>query len=71
VKVIYQTALVLIIIGALNWGLIGFFDYNLVDGLFGADSVLSRIVYGLVGISAIYVAIVKFVPQPTPKKAAM
>lgn len=70
-KVIYQTALVLIIIGALNWGLIGFFDYNLVDGLFGADSVLSRIVYGLVGISAIYVAIVKFVPQPTPKKAAM
>lgn len=70
-RVIYQTALALVIIGALNWGLVGFFDYNLVDALFGADSVLSRIVYGLVGISAVYVIVMKLVPEPTPKKAAM
>ena len=71
-RVIYQTALTLVIIGALNWGLVGVFDYNLVDSLLGADSVLSRTVYGLVGISAIYVIIMKLIPEPpAPKKAAM
>lgn len=60
------------IIGALNWGLVGFFDFNLVESLLGADSVLSRIVYGLVGISAVYVVAMKLLPQPeAPKKAAM
>lgn len=71
-RVIYQTALALVIIGGLNWGLVGFFDYNLVDMLFGADSALSRIVYGLVGLSAIYVIVAKLMPStPTPKNAAM
>ena len=46
-----QTAcLVVTIIGAINWGLIGLFDFNLVDTLFGVDSMLSNIVYILVGI---------------------
>lgn len=70
-RVIYQTALALIIIGGLNWGLVGFFDYNLVDALFGADSALSRIVYALVGLSAIYVVVMKLMPASSPKNAAM
>ena len=44
----------LIVIGGLNWGLVGLFDFNLVDGIFGALSVLSRITYTLVGLSALY-----------------
>ena len=45
---------VLIIIGALNWGLIGFFAYNLVATMFGEMTVLTRMIYTLVGVSAIY-----------------
>lgn len=48
------TALVLVIIGGLNWGLVGALEFNLVDSLFGDMSALSRIVYILVGLSAIY-----------------
>ena len=50
-----KTSLVLTIIGALNWGLVGFFDFNLVAFLFGSMSILSRIVYMLVGLSALVV----------------
>ena len=53
-KVIDTIALILIIIGAINWGLIGIFNFNLVDTLFGAMSVLSRIIYTLVGISGLW-----------------
>jgi len=48
-----KTALVISIIGCINWGLIGMFDYNLVDSLFGAGSLLSRIIYVLVFASGI------------------
>ena len=49
-----RIALALVIIGALNWGLIGFFQFDLVATLFGGqDSLLSRIVYSLVGISGL------------------
>lgn len=48
-----KTALVLTIIGALNWGLVGAFDFNLVTFLFGPMTYLSRILYILVGLSAI------------------
>ena len=47
-------ALILIIIGAINWGLIGFFRFDLVSFLFGNLSWLSRIVYALVGIGGLY-----------------
>ena len=50
---IYKIALVLVIIGALNWGLVGLFDINLVSLIFGVDSLLSNIVYVLVGIAGI------------------
>ena len=52
-KVLYYIALTLVIIGALNWLLIGLFNFDLVATLFGTMSVLSRIVYVLVGISGI------------------
>lgn len=45
---------VLLIVGGLNWGLVGLFDFNLVSALFGEMSTLARIVYGLVGLSALY-----------------
>ena len=53
-KVIDKIALVLIIIGAINWGLVGIFNFNLVEAIFGGFSWLSRIIYILVGISGIW-----------------
>lgn len=53
-KVIDKIALVLIIIGAINWGLIGFFNFNLVATIFGNMTWLSRIIYGLVGLSGLW-----------------
>lgn len=47
-------ALILVVIGAINWGLIGFFQFNLVDSLFGTMSSFSRIIYALVGIAGLY-----------------
>jgi len=44
----------LLLIGALNWGLVGFFGFDLVGAVFGPMSVLSRIVYAIVGLAAIY-----------------
>ena len=46
-------AYILVIVGAINWGLIGFFGFDLVASIFGEMSGLSRIVYSLVGVSAI------------------
>jgi uncharacterized membrane protein YuzA (DUF378 family) len=47
-------ALILVIVGGLNWGLVGIFSFDLVAAIFGSMSVISRIVYTLVGLSAIY-----------------
>lgn len=49
-------AIILLIVGGLNWGLIGLMNFNLVSALFGEASMLSKIVYDLVGLSAIYIA---------------
>jgi len=49
-------AIVLVVVGALNWGLVGLFKFDLVATIFGDMSLLSRIVYSLVGLSAIYLA---------------
>ena len=49
-ETLQKACLVVTIIGALNWGLIGLFDFNLVETLFGVGSMLSNIVYILVGI---------------------
>ncbi len=53
-KALDYTLLTLVIVGALNWGLIGFFRFDLVAFLFGSMSWLSRIVYALVGIGGLY-----------------
>lgn len=53
-KIIDTIALILIIIGAINWGLVGIFNFNLVDTLFGTMSVISRTIYILVGISGLW-----------------
>lgn len=53
-KTIDTIALVLIIIGAINWGLIGLFKFNLVDTIFGTMTLFSRIIYTLVGISGLW-----------------
>ena len=53
-KVIDKIALVLIIIGAINWGLIGIFEFDLVAAIFGQMSMVSRVIYSLVGISGLW-----------------
>lgn len=61
-ELIYNIAFILVIVGALNWGLIGLVKFDLVaallagGGKFGNISTISRIVYTLVGLSALYVA---------------
>ena len=55
-KIINWIAFVLVIIGGLNWGLVGAADYNLVSSLFG-DGTLTKVIYDLVGLSAIYMLI--------------
>jgi len=53
-ETLQKLALVVTIIGAINWGLIGIFDFDLVATIFGgADSIASRIVYSLVGITGL------------------
>jgi uncharacterized membrane protein YuzA (DUF378 family) len=47
-------ALLLVIIGAINWGLIGFFQFDLVAALFGDMTAFSRVIYALVGIAGLY-----------------
>ena len=49
-ETVQKTCLIFSIIGAINWGLIGFFDFNLVTALFQEDSAIVRIIYGIVGI---------------------
>ena len=51
--VLYYIALTLVIIGAVNWLLIGLFSFDLVATLFGSMSVFSRIIYSLVGIAGL------------------
>lgn len=53
-KSLDTVALVLVIVGGLNWLLVGLLEYNLVDSLFGVGSVLSRVVYVLVGVAALW-----------------
>jgi uncharacterized protein len=54
--VAHAIALILAIVGAINWGLVGAFDFNLVAALFGADSVVTNAVYILVGLSGVLLA---------------
>ena len=55
-------SLILVIIGALNWGLIGLFDFNLVSTIFGEMTAITRIIYTLAGLGGLYLiaAVPKF-----------
>ena len=53
-KSLNPVTLALVIVGGLNWGLVGVADWNLVAAIFGAGSALSRLVYALVGLSALW-----------------
>ena len=56
-NIVDMISMILVIIGGLNWGLVGLSNFNLVDTIFGSMSMLSRLVYILVGLAAIYLAI--------------
>jgi uncharacterized protein len=60
VKTLDWIALVLIIIGGLNWLVVGLTEYDFVGALFGFMSVASRIIYGLVGLAALYMIYTSF-----------
>jgi len=59
-------AFILVIVGALNWGLVGILGFDLVAAIFGAMSTVSRVVYALVGIAAIVMLIMAFVKPKQP-----
>ena len=59
-RFVNTVTLALLIVGGLNWGLVGLFDFDLVAALFGEMSVLGRIVYVLVGASALWQPILLF-----------
>jgi len=57
-KVLDIVAAVLLVVGGLNWGLVGLFQFDLVATLFGgSDAILARVVYSLVGLAAIWQAV--------------
>jgi len=53
-KIVNYVADILVIIGGINWGLIGLLNFNLVTTIFGSIPVLEKVIYILVGVSAIY-----------------
>lgn len=53
-KVINTIALLLVVIGAINWGLYGFFSFDLVRFLFGELTIVSRIIYDIIGLAGLY-----------------
>lgn len=53
-KTLDYISLILVAIGAINWGLIGFFDFDLVRMIFGDMTLMSRIIYALVGLAGLY-----------------
>lgn len=62
-EVLKRIALALVIIGAINWGLIGFFRYDLVSSIFGGETAfLSRVIFGLVGLSGLVCIGLLFAP---------
>ena len=65
-----MTTLLLVIIGGLNWGLVGLFQFDLVAAIFGTGSILSRLVYVLVGVSAAWQVIPLFSSMSTGEIAS-
>lgn len=68
--IINKLALVLLIVGGLNWGLVGLLGFDLVAALFGEMTLLSRIVYMLVGVCALWQLIALFAGQEDRRSVA-
>lgn len=66
-NIVQKIALTFTIIGAINWGLVGIFDFNLVDYLFKSGSVVTRIIYTIVAIAGLINIIIYFIDLDTPK----
>ncbi|MGV3487290.1 MAG: DUF378 domain-containing protein [Tuberibacillus sp.] len=59
-----RTALTILIIGGINWGLVGLFEYDIIGAIFGGQgSAISRIIFGIVGLSALYCLTILFKPS--------
>ncbi len=56
-KMLHIVAFLLTVVGALNWGLVGLFNFNLVTTLFSSVPTVERVVYVLVGLSAVYLVV--------------
>lgn len=52
--IVKWVAVILIIVGALNWGLVGAFNFNLVTTLFGDTTMITRVIYMLIGLAGLY-----------------
>lgn len=66
-NIVQKIALTFTIIGAINWGLVGIFNFNLVDYIFGNESVMSRIIYTIVAIAGLINIIIYFIDLDTPR----
>jgi uncharacterized membrane protein YuzA (DUF378 family) len=56
-KTLHMVAILLLVVGGINWGLVGLFEYNLVEMLLGGYPAVEMLVYVLVGLSAVYVLV--------------
>lgn len=59
-NVVDIVALVLVVVGGINWGLVGLLNLDLVAAIFGAQTLLANAVYILVGVAAVYLAVISF-----------
>ena len=66
-NIVQKIALTFTIIGAINWGLVGIFNFNLGDYIFGNGSVMSRIIYTIVAIAGLINIIIYFIDLDTPR----
>ena len=63
-----KTVFFLLLIGGFNWGLVGLFNWNLINAIFGQAYVLTRLIYILVGLSAVYRFVIWARAQTAPRK---
>ncbi|MCM3719587.1 DUF378 domain-containing protein [Fictibacillus phosphorivorans] len=55
-----KLAALLVLIGALNWGLVGLFDFNVVTAIFGSAATATKVVYSLIGLSGLWLLLSKY-----------
>ncbi len=68
---LWLVAFILVVVGAVNWGLVGLAQFDLVAALFGPATVFSRIVYSLVGLAGVALVVMQAAPRPNPAGSRM